>query len=108
MSVTRDPAMRVILMTAPGEEKALEIAEALVQEGLAACVNVVPAIRSVYRWKGAVCKDAETLMIAKARAPDVDELVARVRKLHPYECPEVLCLPVKEGFEDYVTWVLNP
>ena len=105
MSVARDPAMRVVLMTAPGEEKALEIAEALVQEGLAACVNVVPQIRSVYRWKGAVQHDDEHPMLIKTTAGRYAALEQAIRAGHPYELPEIVAVPIEHGLPQYLDWV---
>src|SRR5947209_400723 len=106
--ILQDPGLRIVLITAPGPEKAVEVADALVGEGLVACVNIVPTIRSVYRWKGEIHSDSETLMIGKARAENAADIARRVKELHPYECPEVLFIPVAEGIADYVRWVLNP
>ena len=98
-------AVHVVLVTAPDSEVAAELARRLVEEGLAACVNLVPGVRSIYRWQGAVQEDAEILLIAKTRATLVDALAARVRALHPYELPEVIALAVAAGSEPYLDWV---
>ena len=98
-------AVHVVLVTAPDSEVAAELARRLVEEGLAACVNLVPGVRSIYRWQGAVQEDAEILLIAKTRAALVDALVTRVRALHPYELPEVVALAVVAGSEPYLDWV---
>ena len=95
----------VVLVTAPSEDEARRIGQTLVGERLAACVNVVGPIRSIYRWEGAVQEEAEHLLIAKARREDVDTLAARVRALHPYEVPEVIALDVTAGSAPYLDWV---
>ena len=95
----------VVLVTAGSEEEAAQIAHALVAERLAACVNVVGPIRSIYRWEGAVEDAREWLMIAKARAADVAALETRIRALHSYDVPEVLALPVSGGAEGYLAWL---
>ena len=97
--------VRVVLATAPDVETAGRIARALVEERLAACVNVVPGLRSIYRWEGAVEEAAEVLLVAKTRAERAAALAARVRALHPYELPEVLELPAVGGSEAYLAWV---
>lgn len=98
-------AVHVVLVTAPDLAVGAEIARRLVEEGLAACVNLVPGVRSIYRWQGAVQEDAEILLIAKTRAARVDALAARVRALHPHELPEVIALAVVAGSEPYLDWV---
>lgn len=100
-----DAQLRVVLVTAPAEEVAEAIARALVDERLAACVNVVPGVRSVYRWEGSVEAAGEVLLVAKTRADRTTALAARVRELHPYELPEVLELPVVGGAAAYLDWV---
>jgi len=95
-----------VLITAPDDEIARRIAEALVEERLAACVNLLPGVRSIYRWQGAVEEASEVLLIAKTHAERVAALAARVRALHPYELPEVVALPVSDGSEAYLRWVV--
>lgn len=102
---------RVVLITAPdenpaeGDPPALQIAKALVDERLVACVNVLPKVRSVYRWQGKVEDDAEQLLICKTTAERVPAVVRRTRELHPYAVPEVIALPVEAGFGDYLRWI---
>ncbi len=98
------PESRVILSTAPAE-RAGGIARSLVQERLAACVNVIPAVLSVYRWEGRVQTDEEVLLVMKSVARRVDDLVSRLLELHPYDVPEVLVLPVDGGSARYLEWV---
>jgi periplasmic divalent cation tolerance protein len=95
-----------LLMTAPDAETGRRIARALVEERLAACVNVVPGVTSIYRWKGAVEEAAEVMLVAKTRAERAAALAARVRALHPYELPEVVALPVTDGSRAYLRWVV--
>jgi periplasmic divalent cation tolerance protein len=94
-----------VLMTAPSAEVAATIARALVGEGLAACVNVVPGVRSIYSWKGEVCDDAEVLCVVKTRADRFEALRARAVALHPYEVPEVVALPIVAGSAPYLAWI---
>jgi periplasmic divalent cation tolerance protein len=96
----------VALSTAPSEEKAVEIARALVTEGLAACVNVVPRVRSIYAWKGELTEDSEVLCVVKTSADRVPALLARLPALHPYEVPELVVLDVTAGHGPYLDWVL--
>jgi periplasmic divalent cation tolerance protein len=95
-----------LLMTAPDEETGRRIARALVEERLAACVNVLPGVHSIYRWKGAVEESDEVMLVAKTRAERAAALAARVRALHPYELPEVVALPVTDGSRAYLRWVV--
>ncbi len=100
-----DPAVRIVLITAPDVETASRLARTLVAERLAACVNVVPAIRSFYRWEGSVKDDPESLLVVKTRADRGEALAARVAELHPYDLPEVLELPTTGGSAAYLRWV---
>jgi periplasmic divalent cation tolerance protein len=95
----------VVLMTASSQEEAEGIASALVAEMLAACVNVVPGITSVYRWQGEVQRDTEWLLIAKSRRDVLDALVQRVHGLHSYDVPEVIALPLVGGSDAYLRWL---
>jgi len=95
----------VALCTVPDAEVAERIARAVVSEELAACVNVIPAVVSYYRWKGELCEDAELLLVAKTKAARAEELAARIRKDHPYENPEVITLPITGGLSAYLGWV---
>jgi len=100
-----EEALRVVLLTAPDAACAERLARALVDERLAACVNVVPGVRSFYRWEGAVQEDGELLLIAKTRAERGPALAARVKELHPYDLPEVLELPAVGGSDAYLDWI---
>jgi periplasmic divalent cation tolerance protein len=95
----------VVLVTAPSPERAAEIARALVEERLAACGNVVPGLRSIYRWEGKVQDDAEALLVLKTTRARFEALRDRVLALHPYEVPEVIALPVEAGSARYLAWI---
>jgi periplasmic divalent cation tolerance protein len=96
----------VVLVTAGSEEQAGLIAHSLVGERLAACVNIVSPIRSIYRWNGEVHTDTEHLMIIKTRANLVVKLAKRVKALHSYEVPEIIALPIVAGARPYLDWLL--
>jgi periplasmic divalent cation tolerance protein len=95
----------VVLVTTADADQAARVARALVCERLAACVNVVGPIRSIYRWEGAVEEATEHLLVVKARRADAAALEARVRALHSYDVPEVLVLPVEGGSAAYLAWL---
>lgn len=95
----------VVLMTASSAEEAASISRALVDERLVACCNVIPAIRSIYRWEGKVCDEQEVMVIAKTRASVFDRLVVRVKELHSYDVPEIIALPIAAGSESYMKWI---
>jgi periplasmic divalent cation tolerance protein len=95
----------VVLVTAPSAQQAAELARALVEERLAACGNVLPGVRSVYRWEGSVREDAEALLVLKTTRARLEALRERVLALHPYQVPEVLALPVEAGSAAYLAWI---
>jgi periplasmic divalent cation tolerance protein len=95
----------VVLVTCATAEAAVALASTVVEERLAACGNIVPGVRSIYRWQGAVQEDAEVLLLLKTVAARVPALSARVRDLHSYDVPEVLALPVLGGLQRYLEWI---
>lgn len=95
----------VVLITAPNEEEASKMANDLVSSRHAACVNIIRNIRSIYRWQGKVEDEAEVLMIVKTRQELFRDLEKRVKELHPYTVPEIIALPIIEGFEGYLGWL---
>jgi periplasmic divalent cation tolerance protein len=99
-----DARVYVVLITAP-PDKAVEIARTLVESRLAACVNIVERVRSVYWWEGRVTEDAEALLIVKTSRGALADLIGKVREIHPYKVPEVIALPVEAGLDDYLEWV---
>ncbi len=107
MALRTPHRLKAVLVTTGSEEQAVSIARVLVGERLAACVNIVGPIRSIYRWRDRVEDDREYLLIAKTRATLYIKLEKRVRELHTYEVPEVLALSVDRGSPPYVKWVLE-
>jgi periplasmic divalent cation tolerance protein len=97
--------LQVVFITTKGSTEAERIAKQLVEEKLAACVNVIPKISSTYRWKGTVVHASEALMLVKTSDEKLDDLIARVKELHSYEIPEILTLPIKRGSGDYLKWL---
>jgi periplasmic divalent cation tolerance protein len=94
-----------VFITSPTEDEAARVAVALVEEKLAACVNIIRNIRSIYTWQGKVEDGAEVLMIAKTQRGLFNSLKDRVKELHSYDLPEIIALPIVEGSEDYLAWI---
>lgn len=95
----------VVLITAANDEEARRLAEMLVGENLAACVQILPKIQSVYRWKGSIERQDEILLIAKTVALKFEELEREVRALHSYETPEIVALPIIAASAPYLEWL---
>lgn len=95
----------VVFSTCGSAEEAERIARALVSKRLAACVNLLPQVRSIYRWKGAVEDAQETLLVIKSSRALFDDLRAEIEKLHSYEVAEVIALPIVDGSEAYLEWL---
>ena len=95
----------VVLITAPSEDVAARLAHALVGERLLACANIVPRVRSIYRWQGAVHDEAEALLLCKTARETLEALKARLPALHPYDTPELLALEVQDGLSKYLGWI---
>jgi periplasmic divalent cation tolerance protein len=96
---------RLVLSTTGSQEEARRIGRALVERRLAACVNVVGPIESIYRWRGKVEQAAEFLLLMKTTAERIGELQAALRELHSYEVPECIALDISEGSADYLQWI---
>lgn len=101
-------AHQLVLTTVADDEAAERIARALVEERLAACVNVLPAMQSIYRWKGSIESATERLLVIKTRTADYAAVERRIRALHPYELPEVIAVPIVAGLPAYLAWLDNP
>jgi periplasmic divalent cation tolerance protein len=97
----------VVLCTCPDESVALRIAESLVTERLAACVNRLPGIRSTYRWQDRIQDEPEVLLIIKTLADRYPALELRLKALHPYEVPEIIAVPVVAGSAAYLAWIAS-
>lgn len=95
----------IVMSTWPADEDPGPAASALVEERLAACVNVLPPMDSVYRWKGTVERARERQLVVKTTRARLDPMLARLRQLHPYEVPETLVVPVAGGGADYLAWL---
>jgi periplasmic divalent cation tolerance protein len=102
-----DDQIVLAIITTPSNEVARQIAFALVEQKLAACVNILPKITSIYSWEGELHEDGEVMLFCKTRAALFsDYLVPAVQKMHPYEVPEIIALPVSQGLPAYLDWVM--
>jgi periplasmic divalent cation tolerance protein len=97
----------VVFCACGGEEEAHRIAEALIDRRLAACVTILPKVQSVYRWKGAIEHSEEFLLIIKSSSDHFESLREEIARLHSYEVPEVLALPVVDGAASYLEWMIR-
>lgn len=95
----------VVFCTCPDEQVAEKLASRLLEQRLAACVNIIPEIRSIYRWNGEINRDAEVLMVIKTAVAAYEALENCLREHHPYDVPEVVALPLKAGLPEYLAWV---
>ena len=107
LSAPHDSEVVLVLTTLGGDADALTLARTLVEEHLAACVNVLPPMTSVYRWRGRIEEDQERQIVVKTTRKQVDALEQRLRELHPYELPEFLVLATSGGSDAYLGWVLE-
>ena len=97
----------VVVTTVGTEEQAYLIAREIVARRQAACVNIIPSIRSIYRWKGKICKDGELLLIVKTLEGEFEGVAATIRELHSYELPEVLSFGVTHGEQSFLDWIAS-
>lgn len=95
---------RITYVTAPSEV-AEQIATTLVEGGLVVCINIIEQVRTIYKWEGSVEKSYESLMIIKTSTDKTDELIEKVREIHPYEVPEVISFDITAGNQDYLDWL---
>jgi periplasmic divalent cation tolerance protein len=95
----------VVYVTAPNEDEAAKIARCLVEENLAACVNIVPGIRSIYSWQGKIEDEKEVLLIIKTRLKLFKALESKVLSMHSYTVPEIIAIPIVEGSDEYIKWL---
>ncbi|MFQ5649154.1 MAG: divalent-cation tolerance protein CutA [bacterium] len=95
----------IIFVTAGSHEEAQNIANELVERRLAACVNIVDAVNSVFNWQGKVCQEDETLMMIKSVRSHLTDLITRIKALHSYEVPEIIAIPIIAGSQDYLDWI---
>ena len=97
----------MVFVTVSTEEEGKKIGNILVENRLAACVNLVPQIHSIFRWKGNIENENEVLLLIKSTRERIDELVAKIKEIHSYDVPEILAIPVFAGNRDYIDWVLE-
>jgi len=97
----------VVLTTVGTEEQANLIAREIVARRQAACVNILPGVRSIYRWKGKICKDGELMLVVKTLEEEFDGVSATIRELHSYELPEILAFQVTRGEPDFLAWIAS-
>ena len=95
----------VVLVTCGSEEEAVKIANVLVEERLAACVNLISPVRSIYRWEGKVWDEKEWILFIKTQKERFEELERKVKSLHSYSVPEIIGLPIVEGADSYLKWL---
>jgi periplasmic divalent cation tolerance protein len=95
----------LVITTVGDEEQAFSIARELVARRLAACVNVVSGMRSVYRWQGKICRDSEYLLVVKTLSSEYEAVAAAIRELHSYELPEILAFTASQGDERFLAWI---
>ncbi|MEK7450172.1 MAG: divalent-cation tolerance protein CutA [Planctomycetota bacterium] len=97
----------IVFVTTPSEKVAVKIGRAVVKQKLAACVNIIPKIRSLYTWQGKFYDEREALMILKTRRSYFPKLARAIKKLHPYEVPEIIGLKIDRGYKPYLKWLLT-
>lgn len=100
-----DQEYLVVLVTVPDRETGLRMGRMLVERRVAACVNIVDGVRSIYMWEGRVEEDNESLMIIKTSRSRFSELRDLIRSMHPYKVPEVIALPIVDGLAEYLNWI---
>ena len=105
MSDDKDPI--VVFMTTKNVTEAEKIAGELVKDGLAACVNIVNKIRSIYKWQGEICRDTEALCIIKTVGENFEVVKDKIKSLHSYTVPEVIALPIEMGSAKYLKWLVK-
>ena len=95
----------VVLITAPGKKETDSIAQALIKNKLAACVNIIEKVNSLFWWQGKIDKSRETLLLVKTKKPHLNKLIKRVRSIHSYEVAEIIALPIITGNKKYLEWI---
>lgn len=105
---TRADDCIVVLCTCPDGDTAARLARGLVEQELAACVNIIDSVRSIYRWRGETTEDREALLVIKAPAGRYERIEQAIVDSHPYELPEIIAVPIERGFERYLQWINEP
>jgi len=99
---------QIVLTTCPDAAVAERIARVLVEEGLAACVNILAPVRSIYKWRGQIEDTSEQLLVIKSAKAGFPAIRDRLRNLHPYELPEIIAVPIADGLPEYLAWLNHP
>lgn len=102
-----DSSVNIVYTTVASEEEAVLIARTVVEEKLAACANIIPTIRSIYRWQGKVEDETESLILIKTRSESIEALIVRIKELHTYDVPDIVAIPIDRGYRPYLDWVLE-
>lgn len=97
----------VVLVTVGNQKEAVRIGQEMVNARLAACANIITGIQSIYRWKGKIVKAKEVLLLLKSTAPRYRDLEKTIKKMHTYDTPEIIALPIREGLDQYVGWICD-
>lgn len=97
----------LVLVTVGSEDEATKISKILVENRLAACVNIIPGMRSIFQWEGRIDEEREFLLLIKTIQEAFDQLVVAVKTNHSYSLPEIIALPISYGSEDYLSWIRN-
>ncbi|HBP86901.1 MAG: divalent-cation tolerance protein CutA [Nitrospira sp.] len=95
----------VVLVTVGSDEEAKRLASILVKSGLAACVNIIPGVRSIFLWDGKIAEEQEFLLLAKTVNKAFNQLVSLIKANHSYTVPEIIAIPIQQGSEEYLTWI---
>lgn len=95
----------IVLSTCGSEEEARRVAKSLVESRVAACVNILPGVRSIYHWQGEMLDEQEWMLVIKSTRPLFEQLCAGLRKVHSYQVPEAIAIPVVGGHQDYLDWI---
>lgn len=99
--------LNLLYITAANKKEALSLGKKIVEEKLAACVNVIDKMESIYFWEGKLRHDKEAVLIVKARESNNEKIIRRVKELHSYSCPAILVLPITDGNRDYLNYLIN-
>ncbi len=94
-----------VFCTVPDAASAEKISESLVGKGLAACVNIIPGLNSIYKWNNEICRNSELLLVMKSRAEIFNNLKEEILKLHPYQVPEIISIEISDGHIPYLAWI---
>ncbi|HEC12999.1 MAG TPA: divalent-cation tolerance protein CutA [Acidiferrobacteraceae bacterium] len=103
-----DTGSQIVITTAPNQASARKLGDTLVEEGLAACVNVLSGVESIYRWQGKINRDSEHILLIKSSQQKYSQIQQRILDLHPYELPEIIAVPIIEGLPAYLDWLNKP